>query len=97
MTQPTASAPPMPRRGRKFRETAQAAGGALDSVANSNRGPDGGDLSTDIAWFGPRDAEKVLVMVSGTHGAEGFCGLRRAGRLAAARRTHRPARRRRAC
>jgi Protein of unknown function (DUF2817) len=37
----------------KFRETVQAAGGALDSVANPNRGPDGGDLTTDIAWFGP--------------------------------------------
>ena len=58
----------------KFRATAQEAGGALDSVANPNRAPDGGDLSTDIAWFGSRDAEKVLVMVSGTHGAEGFCG-----------------------
>ena len=58
----------------KFRETAQEAGGALDSVANPSRGPDGGDLTTDVAWFGPRDAEKVLVMVSGTHGAEGFCG-----------------------
>jgi hypothetical protein len=58
----------------KFRETAQAAGGALEAIANPNRGPDGGDLSTDVAWFGPRDAEKVLVMVAGTHGGEGFCG-----------------------
>jgi len=58
----------------KFRETAQVAGGALEAIANPNRGPDGGELATDVAWFGPRDAEKVLVMVSGTHGAEGFCG-----------------------
>jgi hypothetical protein len=58
----------------KFRETVQAAGGALETIANPNRGPDGGDLSTDVAWFGPRQAEKVLVMVSGTHGGEGFCG-----------------------
>src|SRR5262249_14433246 len=48
--------------------------GELDAVANPNRGPDGGDLTTDTAWFGPRNAERVLVMVSGTHGAEGFCG-----------------------
>ena len=54
-------------------EAAQA-GGALARYENPNRGPDGGDLSTDVAWFGPRDAPKVLVMVSGTHGAEGFCG-----------------------
>jgi len=58
----------------KFRETVREAGGALDAVKNPNRGPDGGDLTTDIAWFGPRDAEKALVMVSGTHGGEGFCG-----------------------
>jgi hypothetical protein len=58
----------------KFRETAEAAGGALEVFENSNRGPDGGDLSTDVAWFGPKSAEKVLVLVSGTHGVEGFCG-----------------------
>jgi len=58
----------------KFREAAEAAGGALEAVAHPDRGPDGGDLSTDIAWFGPRQAEAVLVMISGTHGVEGFCG-----------------------
>ncbi len=58
----------------KFREAAAAAGGTLERLANPNLGPDGGDLSTDVAWFGPRDAERVLVMVSGTHGVEGFCG-----------------------
>ena len=58
----------------KFREAAAAAGGALDAIAHPDRGPDGGDLSTDIAWFGPRQAEAVLVMISGTHGVEGFCG-----------------------
>jgi len=58
----------------KFREAAEAAGGALERFENPNRGPDGGDLSTDVAWFGPGSAEKVLVMISGTHGAEGFCG-----------------------
>jgi hypothetical protein len=58
----------------KFRDAVREAGGALDAIANPNKGPDGGDLTTDIAWFGPRTAEKVLVMVSGTHGVEGFCG-----------------------
>ncbi|HTX48072.1 MAG TPA: M14 family metallopeptidase [Caulobacteraceae bacterium] len=58
----------------KFVTTAQAAGGVLARYANPNLGPDGRDLSTDVAWFGPRRAEKVLVLVSGTHGAEGFCG-----------------------
>jgi hypothetical protein len=58
----------------KFREAATAAGGAMAVIANPNRGPDGGNLSTDLAWLGPRNAERVLVMVSGTHGVEGFCG-----------------------
>jgi hypothetical protein len=58
----------------KFVETAAEAGGALERILNPNRGPDGGELSTDLAWFGPRDAARVLVMVSGTHGGEGFCG-----------------------
>jgi hypothetical protein len=58
----------------RFREAVSDAGGALEAIANPNKGPDGGDLSTDVAWFGPRTAEKVLVMVSGTHGGEGFCG-----------------------
>ena len=58
----------------RFLATAEAAGGALERFENPNRGPDGGDLSTDVAWFGPTSAERVLVMVSGTHGVEGFCG-----------------------
>ena len=58
----------------KFSDAAAEMGGTLERIANPHRGPDGGDLSTDVAWFGPRDAERVLVMVSATHGVEGFCG-----------------------
>ena len=58
----------------RFRQAAAEAGGALEAVTNPNLGPDGGDLTTDIVWFGPRDAERVLVLLSGTHGVEGFCG-----------------------
>jgi len=58
----------------KFRQAAAAAGGATDHVTHPERGPDGGDLSTDVAWFGPRAASRVLVMISATHGVEGFCG-----------------------
>lgn len=58
----------------KFREAASGAGGVLEAVTHPERGPDGGDLTTDTAWLGPRDAETVLVMISGTHGVEGFCG-----------------------
>jgi len=37
-------------------------------------GPGGEALATDTAWFGPRAAGKLLVMVSGVHGVEGFSG-----------------------
>ena len=58
----------------KFRDAAATAGGALERTSHPELGPDGGDLSTDIAWFGPRQAERVLVMIAGTHGVEGFSG-----------------------
>ena len=61
--------------------------GTLDSVGHPGRGPDGGELATDIAWIGPRSATAVLVMISGTHGVEGFCGSGSPGRLAEARRS----------
>jgi len=58
----------------RFRAAAQAAGAALDRFDNPGKGPAGEALSTDTAWFGPRDAGHALVLVSGTHGVEGFCG-----------------------
>lgn len=58
----------------KFLSAATTAGAALERLTNPLRGPDGGDLSTDVAWIGPRSAPSVLVMISGTHGVEGFCG-----------------------
>jgi hypothetical protein len=58
----------------RFREAAAAAGATLDTHSYPVSGPSGEDLSTDIAWIGPRDAENVFVTVSGTHGVEGFCG-----------------------
>ncbi len=58
----------------KFLAAARAAGAALDSVSHPERGRNGEDLATDVAWLGPRDAERVLVTISATHGVEGFCG-----------------------
>jgi hypothetical protein len=58
----------------RFLEAARNAGGALERIAHPERGPDGKDLSTDLAWWGPKDAERVLVLISGTHGVEGYCG-----------------------
>ncbi len=41
---------------------------------NPNRGPGGEPLATDTAWIGPEDAGRVMVVVSATHGVEGFSG-----------------------
>lgn len=49
---------------------------ATASIAypNPHQGPRGEPVATETYWFGPRDARDVLVLVSATHGVEGFCG-----------------------
>lgn len=37
-------------------------------------GPAGEELFTDVAWYGDPDARRVGVLISGTHGVEGYCG-----------------------
>jgi len=44
------------------------------AYANPNPGPEGEDLACEAAWIGPEDATRVLVLVSATHGVEGYCG-----------------------
>jgi len=58
----------------RFRTFARDKGGLLEAMEHPERGPDGAVLTCDTAWFGPRNAERVLVLISGTHGVEGFCG-----------------------
>ncbi len=59
----------------KFLKATEAAGGQIvDSYKHPMKGPDGGELATDVAWIGPRSASKLLVLVSSTHGIEGYCG-----------------------
>ncbi len=57
-----------------FLDRARSAGAEITSTVHPERGPAGEELAMDTAWFGPRDAERVVVTVSGTHGAEGFAG-----------------------
>ena len=40
----------------------------------AERGAEGEELSMDFALVGKRDGEGLLVLISGTHGVEGFCG-----------------------
>ena len=58
----------------RFVNAARDAQATLTTVIHPRVGPDGGVLSSDIAWVGPEDAAKVLVVISGTHGVEGFFG-----------------------
>ena len=37
-------------------------------------GPEGEQLVTDTVWIGSEDASRVLVLIGGTHGIEGFTG-----------------------
>lgn len=58
----------------KFRAAAVAAGARLTSFTHPERGPDRGELACDVAVLGPEAAERVLLVISGTHGVEGFFG-----------------------
>lgn len=58
----------------KFRDAARRAGARLVHYDNPVRGPNGEALTTDVALLGPEDAARILMTVSATHGAEGFCG-----------------------
>jgi hypothetical protein len=74
-SKPTAYFPVHYAAGRtRFRDAATAAGAELGSRANPAQGPDGIALSTETAWFGPKEAGKLLIGMSATHGVEGFCG-----------------------
>jgi len=55
---------------KKFLEVAPAS----RAYKSNSRGPSGDDLFTDVAYFGPARAERLLVLISGTHGVEGYCG-----------------------
>jgi len=58
----------------RFLKLCAAAGVEPKAYINPNKGPKGEELATDVAWFGSSDAKNVMVMVSATHGAEGFPG-----------------------
>ena len=59
----------------KFLAALKSAGGShLASHESPKRGPAGEPLYTDIARIGPATATKLLILVSGTHGIEGYSG-----------------------
>jgi hypothetical protein len=57
-----------------FLDAAAAAGATLESRPHPGLGLQGEALSLDLAWLGPRQASRVLLSLSGTHGVEGLYG-----------------------
>lgn len=62
------------RARRNFLDACASAGANVVTYSHPLAGPDGEDLATDAALFGAEDADKLLVMISGVHGVEGFSG-----------------------
>lgn len=60
-------------RGR-FRDAAAAAGAHVQHHEHPLTGPAGESLATDVATIGSPDAPTRLLVISGTHGVEGFAG-----------------------
>ncbi len=58
-----------------FLSSAAKVGARVTSVMHpSAKGPGGRDIFMDCAVLGPADASAALVVISGTHGPEGYCG-----------------------
>jgi hypothetical protein len=58
----------------KFCDAATDAGAAMGSYSNPASPPNGAELTTHTAWLGPARPKRLLILMSGTHGVEGFCG-----------------------
>ena len=58
----------------EFFDAATAAGATIVSHEHPGRGPEGATLATDVAVLGRPDARHRLLVISGTHGVEGFAG-----------------------
>ncbi len=58
----------------RFRKAVEREGGRLDALELDAEGPEGTDLTIDIAWFGSVNPKRALVHSSGLHGVEGFAG-----------------------
>ncbi len=67
----------------KFVTAATARGLALQAIAHPLPGRDGEALFLDAARFGANDAPLLLIISSGCHGVEGYCGSGAQGSLLA--------------
>lgn len=59
---------------RIFLQAANLAGQNVQTLSHPLTSPRGDPLSTDVVRVGPKNAEKLLVLTSGMHGPELYCG-----------------------
>lgn len=59
---------------RRFRDRAIRAGATLHDLSLAANGPQGEELTIDIAWLGDRAAKCILLHTSGLHGVEAYTG-----------------------
>ncbi|MBW4615472.1 MAG: M14 family metallopeptidase [Desmonostoc vinosum HA7617-LM4] len=58
----------------RFRTSAQALGCRLEAYPINQTGPDGEELTIDVAILGDPHPQKIVIVSSGLHGVEGFFG-----------------------
>src|SRR5579863_1510513 len=58
----------------KFVGAGRETGADMSRYVLDRPGPNGEELSTDVAWSGSHESNRVLVTISATHGVEGFFG-----------------------
>lgn len=59
---------------KRFLQKTASLGMAVESFIHPLKGIEGEVLAMDVALFGRPDASRLLIINSGTHGVEGFCG-----------------------
>ncbi len=59
---------------RSFLAAAETVHASVTSFPHPLKGPEGEPLAVDVAELGSPNAEKTVLVVSGTHGVEGYCG-----------------------
>lgn len=74
MSSPGRLAPDYATARERFLAAADAARAPVEHLVHPERGPSGEELAMDVAWTGRHDAPARVLVVSATHGIEGFAG-----------------------
>jgi len=64
----------VPEANKKFIAACLASEGHIEQCKHHLVDPEGKALYTSVAWLGAKEAEHIILLVSGTHGNEGWAG-----------------------